>query len=272
MAPKYPQHISAECTVPCNLCERTDVEVIATRGRDEKPLRTVICIHCGLVWTDPRPSSESTRRFYTDEYRLAYKATYTPKRKHVIHETLRGLKRAEDIDDILQPDMRLLDAGCGGGFFLYALNRRGVQVSEIEPNNGFGSFATTELGLPVKSGFVQDVTFPKESFGIITLHHVLEHLEDPVGILRRLCGRLKPNGFLVIEVPNVEATYHAPHNRFHISHNYNFNPATLEGIGSRAGLSVFRSRLIPRTKHIHTTFQKRANAGGVESVANIPQN
>lgn len=251
---------SESCSIPCNLSEGTDVETVGSIDRSGAPLRTVICRSCGLVWTDPRPSHEETRRFYADEYRLAYKAAYTPKPKHAYRETLRALARVKGIQSILKPGDSVLDVGCGGGFFVYALTQHGMKARGIEPNKGFAEYAANELKMNVQNMFLQDADFPAATFDVVTLNHVLEHVEDPRETLARLSQWIKPNGYLVVEVPNVEATYHSPRNRFHIGHLYNFNTYTLEQIGRRAGLTVHRSTLIPGTKHLHITFQRPATA------------
>ena len=107
---------------------------------------------------------------------------------------------------------------------------------------------------------------------MVTLNHVLEHVEDPFGTIQRLAGWLRPEGYLVVEVPNVEATYHAPRNRFHIGHLYNFNPVNLERLGLRAGLSVFESSLAGSEKHIHVVFQKVTDRVDGETDQRIPGN
>ncbi|WP_437229626.1 class I SAM-dependent methyltransferase [Planctomicrobium sp. SH661] len=247
------------CSIPCNQCLGTDVEQVGSIDRSGAPLRTVLCRGCGLVWTDPRPTPEETRTFYADEYRLAYKAAYTPKPKHAYRETLRALNRVKGIESILKPGQKLLDVGCGGGFFVYALNHHGVSAQGIEPNKGFAGYACSELKVSVQNAFLQDADFPENTFDVVTLNHVLEHVEDPVFTLNRLSKWIKPNGFLVVEVPNVEATYHAPRNRFHIGHLYNFNPLTLEGVGRRAGLSIHKSSLVTGANHLHTIFQRPAS-------------
>ncbi|SFH58559.1 class I SAM-dependent methyltransferase [Planctomicrobium piriforme] len=248
------------CAIPCNLCGGTDVEQVGNRDRDGKALRTVLCRGCGLVWTDPRPNTEETRHFYAEEYRVAYKASYTPKPKHAFRETLRALERVQDMGPIVKPGEKLLDVGCGGGFFVYAMRRAGVNAQGIEPNHGFAGYAQSELQVPVQNAFLQDVDFPAGTFDVITLNHVLEHVEDPTATLARLGSWLKPNGYLVVEVPNVESRHHSPGNRFHIGHLYNFNPRTLAGVGRKAGLDVFESRVIAGPRHCHTIFQKPEKA------------
>ena len=246
------------CTIACNLCGSKTAEKIGSTDRDGQPLRTVLCQSCGLVWTDPRPGSEQNRKFYAEEYRLRYKSTYVPKRKHVYRETLRAIARYQAIPSLLQPGMRLLDVGSGGGFFPYVARQQGVDAQGIEPNQGFAEYASETFDIPTSNAFFQDVDLPMDSFDVVTLNHVLEHVEDPCAALSQIRKWLKTGGFLVVEVPNVEATYHAPQNRFHVGHLYNFNPVNLEKLGAKAGLTVHESKLVTGADHIHITFRKQA--------------
>lgn len=246
------------CTTACNLCGNETAEKIGSAGRDGQPLQTVLCQSCGLVWTDPRPSSEQNRKFYAEQYRLQYKSTYVPKRKHVYRETLRAMARFQAIAEFVQPGMKLLDVGSGAGFFPHVARQQGFDAQGIEPNQGFAEYAVETFGVPTKNAFFQDVDIPEESFDLITLNHVLEHVEDPRTTLEQLGKWLKTDGFLVVEVPNIEATYHAPQNRFHVGHLYNFNPVNLERLGVKAGLAIHASKLVTGEDHIHITFQKQA--------------
>ena len=67
----------ASCSLPCNLCGSTQVAELSHLDRDGSALRTVICKDCGLVWSDPLPMDVA--QYYEHDYRLDYKAAYTPK-------------------------------------------------------------------------------------------------------------------------------------------------------------------------------------------------
>lgn len=244
------------CSIPCNLCGSTDVEEVAKVDRDGKPLRTVICRDCGLVWTDPRPATADNRRFYAEDYRVAYKGAFQPKLKHAYREIRRAWARYERLRERVKPGERLLDVGSGGGFFNHVMQRMGLEVHGIEPNFGFGSYAIDELGVPTTIGFIQDAGLEPASFDFITINHVLEHLEDPCQVLTQLAALLKEHGILVVEVPNIEATYHAPGNMFHIGHLYNFNPENLVAMAAKAGLGVEDLLLQPGTEHINLMLRR----------------
>ena len=223
-----------DCSIPCNLCGGTEVSILSTRSRSGNPLRTVICRACGLVWSDPRP--HDARQFYEEQYRLAYKNTYSPKPKHVVRAGKVALSRFGKIAQLLSSQKTVLDVGTGGGEFAYLLQSLGHVVNGIEPNRGYADHSIQQYGLTVQVGFVQDATFAPASFDIVTIWHVLEHTEDPGFILARLRSWLKPDGVLVVEVPNVEATCQAPRNTFHEAHLYNFNVVSLRRLAKKQGL------------------------------------
>lgn len=228
------EQASEGCSIPCNLCAGTDVGVLSRVSRSGQPLRTVICRACGLVWSDPRPAD--TRRFYEEEYRLSYKRTYVPKPKHVLRAGKVALTRLEKIGRLLLSRKTILDVGSGGGEFAYLLQSLGHRVTGVEPNRGYAEYSVREYGLPVQVGFVQDRAFQLQSFDVITAWHVLEHTEDPGAVLAQLGSWLKPNGTLVIEVPNVEATCQSPQSTFHEAHLYNFNVVSLRALARKQGL------------------------------------
>lgn len=234
------------CSIPCALCGGKDISVLSNISRSGKPLRTVICKSCGLVWSDPRP--HDARQFYEEEYRITYKHTYAPKPKHVLRAGNVSLSRLEKINQLLSGSKTILDVGSGGGEFAYLLQLLGHRVTGVEPNRGYVNYSMKEYELTVQAGFVQDCIFPPDTFEVITMWHVLEHTENPGAVLVQLCSWLKLDGYLVVEVPNVEATCQSPKSTFHEAHLYNFNVASLRGMVEKAGL--------------HESWHRISNDGG----------
>ncbi len=104
-----------QCSIPCNLCESTNIDVLSTVDRERKYLRTVICKDCGLVWTDPRPDKQQLRDYYENDYRLQYKGTYTPKLKHVYRAGKVAIDRYSRIKKYIKKSDKIIDIGSGGG-------------------------------------------------------------------------------------------------------------------------------------------------------------
>jgi SAM-dependent methyltransferase len=245
------------------LCGSSDVEVIGDRDRDGRPLRTTICRRCGLVWSNPRPAAEEVRRYYSNEYRLDYKGRATPSLRHVARSGRGAMNRYRELLPYLKRGDRILDAGAGGGEVVYVLRRFGFEASGLEPDEQYARHAREMLGVPLVTGFVQDVSFAPGSFDAITMYHALEHVEDPSAILAKLRSWLTATGILIVEVPNVEARCIAPGHRFHFAHFYNFSRATLERLGQKAGFDVVQTWTSPDAGNIITVFRGSARDGRV---------
>jgi len=258
------------CSIPCNLCGGKDVSVLSRISRSGKPLRTIICKSCGLVWSDPRP--HDIRRFYEEEYRVSYKNSYTPKPKRVLRAGKVALSRLDKINQLLLSRKAILDVGTGGGEFAYLLQSLGHKVNGVEPNRGYADYSIKEYGLTVQVGFIQDSTFTTEAFDVITIWHVLEHTENPGAVLAQLRFWLKSDGILVLEVPSVEATCQSPKNTFHEAHLYNFNVVTLRRLAKKHGL-LEAWHFISRDGGNITMFLKRNDSPIADPrVASIPGN
>ena len=113
---------------------------------------------------------------------------------------LRWLKR-------LTAGRRLLDIGCGPGTFLLVARQEGWNGEGVEPAQEAAKKAIS-LGLAVFSGYVKDYVASSPSpFDAIVSFEVLEHVPNPVDVLRDIRALLKPDGVLVLSVPNLDDPY-----------------------------------------------------------------
>ncbi|MDP3092479.1 MAG: methyltransferase domain-containing protein [Nitrospira sp.] len=262
--------MSISCSIPCNLCGGRDVAPLSEKSRTGKPLRTVICVACGLVWTDPRPHDAG--QFYRENYRVAYKNAYRPRMKHVLRAGKVALSRLEKIRSLLSSPKAVLDVGSGGGEFAYLLASMGHRVSGIEPNQGYAEYSVAHYGLTAHIGLVQDSVLPPDTFDVITMWHVLEHLEDPRAVLGRVRSWLKPDGALIVEVPNAEATCQSPKSTFHEAHLYNFNMATLGRLARICGFEEASRALSSDGGNLTMLFTRSQSHPVAPQGATIPGN
>jgi len=253
--------LSATTTLmPCPLCRGAEHTVVGTQDRHGRPLQTTLCTSCGHVFTNPLPTAEAMAAYYGKDYRRDYKGITTPKPKHVYRAGLRALERFERLIPFVQPGSTVIDVGAGGGEFLHLLNTRGYRAAGIEPNEGYGAHARASYGLDVRAGTLEQISFPPEAADAVTLHHVLEHLVDPLAGLKRIREWLKPGGLLFIEVPNIESRYHAPQRRFHLAHLHTFSAGGLEDTARNAGYAVEDIVLMPHTGHINLIARRVEDA------------
>ncbi len=104
---------------------------------------------------------------------------------------------------------RLLDVGCGAGYFLDAAREAGWQVQGVELSSAAASVGREQLGLDIFQGTLADAAFPDASFDVLTMFEVLEHLRDPGAVLAEARRILKPGGLLAVQVPNDLEAYRA---------------------------------------------------------------
>lgn len=190
----------------CPVCGGTRFSVLPTPGRWIGPevfeslhgrIGLMDCRDCGLAFVNPRPSSEKLFDFYSGN-------TYD------CHETS-GSSSAGGTADFLMsrilphmPDAAprsVLDYGAGGGGFLLRMRELGWQTKGLEPGQR-GLAACREAGLDVTDRIEE---LELSSYGLVTFHHVFEHLEHPREVLETVRRVLAPEGRLFIEVPNQDS-------------------------------------------------------------------
>ena len=157
---------------------------------------------------------------------------------------------AELIERVVQPpkDARILELGAGTGHNLSMLSRFGtVEASELD--SVARKLASERLGREVKEAALPDLSmFPADSYDLIALLDVLEHVPDDKGSLAAIRGRLKPGGALLLTVPANRWMWSAHDVAHH--HHRRYRKSEIEKLALDAGfrielLSPFNSLLFP---------------------------
>lgn len=234
-------------------------------------LKTVVCLHCGLVFTNPRPSESWFTAFYRSEYRQYYEAIDVPNEQYLQRDWIKGrhTRNLSTLERMLPKSGRLLDIGCAEGSFLQLFRERlpSWEVHGIEPSETFSHFARTYYGLTTAlTGSIEDLPriHPQESFDVITASHVLEHLLAPHTLFDIARQLLKTNGLLFIDVPDANGTARGINN-LHIGHVYHFSEQSLDNFFDRFGFQkVFSQKGVEVP--VSWTFQSAAR-----KLANAPQ-
>jgi len=203
----------------------------------------VKCRNCGLVYLNPRPSQQEIKEKYSAEYHIKRLLEEEPKTTKEIEEGInKNIGRAEEIVSQFGNKGKLLDIGCGAGFFIACLRRYGWDVSGIDISEWATEFARKKLKLNVFTGTVEDIQY-NEKFDIITMYHILEHLPNSSRSLKKVSEIITNDGVLIIKGPNLGSFDRVWHgNNWYgfsdKSHLYYFTPNTYQMILERAGFSV----------------------------------
>lgn len=103
---------------------------------------------------------------------------------------------------------RLLDIGAGNGEYLKLMKTLGWEVEGTETDLGAIEYASSTFGIKMHFGFVTNLKLPTDSFDVITMNHVIEHVYDPLAVMQECRRLLRPGGRLVILTPNSSSLGH----------------------------------------------------------------
>jgi len=156
--------------------------------------------------TFPKPALENLSKYYQSEDYISH----TDSKRSLFEKTYQFIKRISLkrklglINTYASNERELLDVGCGTGEFLFIAQNNDWKITGIEPNKKARTIANTKTNNKVFN--IDKLTeLQKGSFQIITLWHVLEHLPDLDVQLAQFKKLLKPNGVLIIAVPNYKS-------------------------------------------------------------------
>ena len=221
---------------PCRFCGSSNSELLLERVQDYSTgelFEVRRCTHCEVAFTFPQP--ERMDRFYPQDYRR-----FGPPTRLVL-QFLYNFKARAWVRCLSAPGAAL-EIGVGPGWMLRALRKRGWRVVGNERNVQSSVAALPKEGLPVFVGGL-DAVRSNAQFDLIILFQVLEHLENPLTVLRNCARLLAPRGVLVVAVPNLDswqARLGGPF-WFHLDvprHLFHFTPASLSQTLEAAGFRV----------------------------------
>jgi SAM-dependent methyltransferase len=232
---------------PCILCSAS--EFIVTHQKNQ--WQYLCCQNCRLISIHPRPTAQVIMQCYRNY--LPEKAMEIDKWKKLMQPV--NHQSADLIEARAKHKKgKLIDIGCGYGFFLQEMNIRGWDVSGIEISQTGRRFAKENMGLKVFSKPLEHQSFSSHTFDVVTLFYVIEHVLDPLFTLKEINRILKPDGLVLIRWPHTTPIvkilgplsqkldlYHTP---FHL---YDFSPKTIESLLAQAGFTSIETMIVGHT-------------------------
>jgi 2-polyprenyl-3-methyl-5-hydroxy-6-metoxy-1,4-benzoquinol methylase len=179
--------------VDCKLCGVRDLPLFYTQG-DHDQFRFYRCPRCTLVLYDTSTGVNQ------EKYVMSRIDPDQPTRQNRGHrQTYAFIRRHRPSPG------RMLDLGCGDGIVLHLARQDGWQVQGVELYPEQVALVRETLGLDVETSDIAGFRGAPASWDVVILTHVLEHLPDPVGALRKIGELLAPGGIGVLEFPNIDA-------------------------------------------------------------------
>ena len=221
--------------VSCNICGAENYsENVVVKDREYKLLK---CSKCDLMYISPQPGN--LKQIYNVE--LDFK-------NQLIQGMNKRVKYARKIFKQIEKYKkrgRMLEVGCGIGPFLQVGRELGWYIDGFEWSKWQVDYVKDNLGLEIVSEDFMEIDLPENSYDLIIMWHVLEHMKDPSGVLDKARRLLNKNGLLLIAIPNTdnfvyEFFYSITHRKKldislfgksgYVEHLYYFTPETLSNI------------------------------------------
>lgn len=239
----------------CPLCGGTQLEHTLTcvdHYASGEAFHLCRCSACGFLFTQDFPAEAEIGRYYeTPDY-----ISHSDTRKglvntlyHWVRTVMLGRKARLVMNEAHRRRGRLLDIGTGTGYFAHAMDERGWRVDAIEKNVQARAFAKEHFGLEVLPDDAW-ASLQEGAYDVITLWHVMEHLEHLNDTWERLYRLLSPKGVLIVAVPNCSsfdahkyggqwAAYDVPRHLWH------FTPGTMQQFGAKHGFILAERHPMP---------------------------
>lgn len=238
----------------CDLCGAREAEFVLKTQRLDGPL--VRCRRCQLCYVIlPEPTSTNGNNgdqpIVAEMARLAERARELALVEPNVEQSeqpWRELMAAERLADLRRfiNHGRLLEIGCATGEMLIAA-RAAFDVTGIEADAGNHRTASAR-GLKCFNGTLQAAHFSEASFDVAALYHVIEHVPSPRAELQELRRLIKPDGWLVLETPNIATPWFrvlgARWRQFIPDHIFFFTPQTLTRLCEEQGFAVRELRSV----------------------------
>ena len=205
------------------------------------------CSHCTLRFTQDIPTANEIGRYYQSADYISHSETKKGLINLLYHRvrkiTLRSKQRL--IEKVTgKTTGNLLDIGCGTGAFLHTMQEGGWKVTGLEPDENARKKAGELYGLNV-SPIENFYSLPAQSFDVITLWHVLEHVHELHEYVQHLKTLLKQSGKLIIAVPNYTSKDATHYQQYWAAydvprHLYHFSPQSMQSLMQQHGLKISR--------------------------------
>jgi 2-polyprenyl-3-methyl-5-hydroxy-6-metoxy-1,4-benzoquinol methylase len=249
---------SQELLVDCNICGKNDFDVVFEANVAQKS-RIVKCKNCALIYANPRWKPADVEQI------TAWDPNFDPiaqpwfkKRFDKEQIQVRDYENSRREMAAIFPERgKLLEIGFSMGFGLKAWQKDGWEVWGVEPWQLGTKYAKEQLQLPnVSAQTLAQAAFPNESFDVVVLLHVIEHLDDPKAELKEICRLLKPGGRFIVETPRYDSLMFKMLGRRERSvscdgHIYFFTADTLSKLGREVGLETEKVRSVGRSLTLH---------------------
>ena len=263
----------------CPLCGGQQLEHALTctdHYASGEQFEVIRCVHCGFLMTQGVPVEAEIGKYYETPDYISHSDTqqglmnrvYHWVRQYMLSRKAALVKRTSGLSE-----GSLLDYGTGTGYFANAMLCQGWKVKAIEKSPQARAFAKKQFGLNVEAEHsLKD--YPSMSLDVVTLWHVMEHLEHLNEMWETLHRILKDKGVLIVAVPNPEsydarkykewwAAYDVPRHLWH------FSPSVMQRFGDKHGFVLEKEHPMPFDAFYVSMLTEKYKGNGLSFVKGL---
>lgn len=183
----------------CPICSGSKFSYVDSLGKS----KIYACSKCGVMFQYPLPSRLILKKYYKELYEGKNMLRSTEK-AYEEYNSKQELGRIYEIEKFKKGG-KLLDIGASSGFFLMTLrNRKNWKAKGVEISASAVKEAKKNK-VDVLPGDIFNKKIKNSTFDVITMHSVLEHIENPNIHIQTIYKKLKTGGILVVSVPNIRS-------------------------------------------------------------------
>ncbi len=250
--------LQRQCVPACNICGSPKNVIVAERDRYGLPLRTAMCVHCGLVYLVDRFSAAGYARFYHDGMYRDVSSSFLGSTHSIAQiqanqtEYARHLTRT--LEGYLSPGAgaTLIDIGGSAGVVASEFQRHfGLRATVLDPSAEEAG-AARKLGAETITGSLEDWS-TDEKFDVVLLCRSVEHFYDLRTALQKIRSLLKPDGVFYCDIADFMELCRLsgpPETITKIDHCYWLSHETAPAIFRAAGLEVISTNLVFRAGQV----------------------
>jgi SAM-dependent methyltransferase len=239
--------------------------------------QVVECRNCSFIYTDPRIMGIGflESEHYNDPE--GYQSDAGDSVLDMFEHRTKFIQK-------FKADGELLDVGAGKGEFVFVAGRHGFKAIGVEPSPRFCEYGREKFGIEMVNGLLATSDLLSgQKYDVVTMHHVLEHVEEPLQLLNQIKDCLKIDGIAYIEVPNaasntlriIDAYFRLRGRRWSSRlspmhppfHEYGYTPRSLSLLSEKAGFEVVKMETFSLYSRKGATFSSNTIAGMTKRAA-----
>lgn len=240
----------------CPICSSKKIKIKHSKISSQNTLDSFDifeCENCQLQFVGQILTEKYIENYYSHIKKMDH--VYTDENKNNLNYYYLALKKK--IEEALPQKGKILDIGCSSGYFLDVMH--GWEKYGVEISNKYASVASKKYGDNIFHGSIDDYESEDEFFDVITLQDSLDHMLSPEKILNKCNKLLKPDGYIIIKVHNMDSLYAKISGKNFYAfippeHLFYFNKKSMIHLLKSTGFETVSFKFIPHLFQIKTVF------------------